>query len=118
MGTTTFYLKKNDLSTSLDKLNKKEIKQLANLSPHGKENDYIGWSTPMELHNGNIYLLVFWRGQLMKLEEAPEILKDKYYNRFTGKTMNIYEWTLLKRLMLNEIRQLDHEFKKKVKKKK
>lgn len=72
----------------------------------------------MELHNGNIYLLVFWKGRLMRLEDAPKNLNNKYYDKYRGKTRNEYEWTLLRRLILNEVESLDKEFKKSLRKQK
>ena len=54
----------------------------------------------------------------MKLEEAPKILNKKYYNRYTGKTVKEYEWTLLKKLILNQIAFLDKNFKKEIRAKK
>lgn len=53
----------------------------------------------------------------MKLEEAPIKLNRKYYDKYSGKTLNVYEWTLLKRLILNEVERLDKEFKKIIKSK-
>jgi len=118
MGTSTIYKKMNDLGLSFKSMTKKDLKELGRLSPWGKEQWYRGWSTPMELHNGNIYLLVFWKGKLMKLEEAPKILNKKYYNSYRGKTLKEYEWTLLKKMILNELNLLDKAFKKEIRKKK
>lgn len=118
MGTTTFYLRHNDLGARLSGMKKKELKILDKLSPYKKEHYAFGWRVPLELHNGNVYFLVFWKGRLMRLEEASKILNNKYYNKYTGKTLNIYEWTLLKKLALNEINSLDKEFKKLIRKKK
>ena len=118
MGTTTFYLRHNDLKTPLDMMSQKEIGILSRLSPYSKDNNYMGWRVPFELHNGNVYILVFWKGRLMKLEEAPEILKNKYYSRYSGKTLREYEWTLLRRLISREIVRLDKEFKRRLRKRK
>ncbi|MCX6741824.1 MAG: hypothetical protein NTX24_01450 [Candidatus Pacearchaeota archaeon] len=116
MGTTTFYLRCNDLRTKLRSLTKNELEKFDNLSPYRKENEGFGWSAPLELHNGNVYVLVFWKGRLMKLEDAPKILINKYYDKYQGKTIKEYEWTLLKRLILNEADYLDKEFKKEIRK--
>jgi len=118
MGTTTFYLKHNDLGISLNNMTQEEINTLSKLSPYQKNNNFKGWSTPMELHNSNVYLLVFWKGRLMKLEDAPITLRKKYYNSHTGKTLREYEWTILKRFMINEIKYLDKKFKKELRRKK
>ena len=40
---------------------------------------------PFELHNGNTYALVFWKGKLMKIEDAPKILNKKYYSKYQGR---------------------------------
>ena len=116
MGTTTFYLKHNDFGNKLNSMTKEELEKLSKLSPYSKEQSFSGWTVPFELHNGNVYVLVFWKGRLMKLEGAPNNLNKKYWNSYEGKTMNIYEWTLLKRRMLNNIEYLDKEFKKNLKK--
>jgi len=112
MGTTTFFLRHNDLGKPLSKMDKKELGKLEGLSPYGETQHYAGWSVPFELHNGNIYALVFWKGRLMKLEDAPKVLNNKYYDKRKGKKLNEYEWTVLKRYLLAEIAQLDKEFKK------
>ena len=119
MGTTTFCLRHNDLKRKLSGLTKKELDKLDRLSPYGGYDDQhaFGWHTPLELHNGNVYLLVFWKGRLMRLEQAPENLNKKYYDKYTGKTMNIYEWTVLKRFLIAEIERLDNHFKKPLKNK-
>ncbi|MFH1453934.1 MAG: hypothetical protein ABIH00_08175 [Armatimonadota bacterium] len=112
MGTTTFYLRKNDFAGSLNKMTKKDLEELNNLSPYNKDPHYMGWTVPFELHNRNVYVLVFWKGKLMKLEDAPDQLNRKYYDTYKGKTMKEYEWTLLKNMMLNRIEYLDKKFKK------
>jgi len=117
MGTTTFYLRHNDIGRKLSNLKKKELKILDDLSPY-KENHYaFGWEVPLELHNGNVYILIFWQGKLMKIEDAPKTLNKKYYDRYRGKTLREYEWTLLKNLILNQVKYLDKTFKKELRKK-
>lgn len=118
MGTTTFFLRQNDLSKPLNKMGKKELEKLNNLSPYSEEPYYSGWQVPLELHNGNVYILVFWKGRLMKIEEAHKILNKKYYSKYRGKEVNEYEWTVLKKYMLAEIEKLDKEFKKSLRKSK
>jgi len=118
MGTTTFFLRHNDLKKPLNKMTKKELTELDSLSPYGDKNDYAGWHVPFELHNGNIYPLVFWKGRLMKLEDAPKILTKKHYNKYRGKEVNEYEWTVLKRYILVELKEFDKEFKKSLRKNK
>ena len=112
MGTTTFFLRHNDLGKPLSKMDKKELEKLDRLSPYGETQHYAGWSVPLELHNGNVYGLVFWKGRLMKLEDAPKVLNKKYYDKRKGKNLNEFEWTVLRRYLLAEIEQLDKEFKK------
>ncbi len=118
MGTTTFYLKHNDIGPSLNRMSKEDLEALSKLPPYGKDNQHLGWKVPLELHNGNVYLLVFWKGRLMRLEDAPKNLNHKYYDKHRGKTLREYEWTLLRRLILSEVKCLDKEFKKKLKMKK
>ena len=52
----------------------------------------------------------------MKLEEAPSILNKKYYDKYKGKPIREYEWTLLKSLIVNEVAYLDKKFKSEVRK--
>ncbi|MBI5871881.1 hypothetical protein HZB88_02245 [archaeon] len=118
MGTTTFYLKHNDIGLSLAQMSKKDLEALSKLHPFGENNRYRGWTTPLELHNGNVYLLVFWKGRLMRIEDAPKILNKKYYNKYSGKVLREYEWTLLRGIILNETAYLDKEFKKSLRRKK
>ena len=119
MGTTTIFTRHNDLGLRFEHMSKEDLKNLSKLSPFSKDNQfYLGWKAAYELHNGNIYVMAFWKGSLIKLEEAPKILNKKYYNKYNGKVTKEYEWTLLKRLILNEIEYLDKQFKKELRKKK
>lgn len=116
MGTTTFYLRHNDFGRRLSGMKEKELKILDCLSPYKEENHAFGWRVPFELHNGNVYVLVFWKGRLMKLEDAPKILNKKYYDKYRGKTLKEYEWTLLKNFILSEVDYLNKKFKKELRK--
>lgn len=118
MGTSTIYVRHNDIKGRLSKMAKEELDKLDDLSPYGEGNPISGWFAKLELHNGNVYPLVFWKGRLMKLEDAPSKLDKKYYSRLSGKTLNEYEWTVLKRFLLAEVERLDKEFKKLLRKKK
>ena len=117
MGTTTFYLRHNDLRRRLKDMSKEELNKFDSLSPYKEDNSLYGWNVPMELHNGNVYFLVFWKGRLLKLNDAPKTLDRKYYDKYTGKTRKEYQWTILKGALLNEINYLDKEFKKSLRKK-
>jgi len=114
VGTTTFFLRFNDLHRDLNDMTKEELKELNKMGPYGKYKDWgiHGWRSPMELHNGNVYLLVFWKGRLMQLEDAPKLLNKKYYHKYSGKTLKEYEWTILKKYISNSVEYLDKEFKK------
>ncbi len=118
MGTTTFFLRHNDLGKPFTKMDKKELEKLDTLSPYGETQHHAGWSVPFELHNGNVYVLVFWKGRLIKIEDAPKTLNKKYYSKYSGKKVNEYEWTVLKKYMLAGIQRLDKEFKKSLRKNK
>ncbi len=111
MGTSTIYKKMNDLGLSFKSMNKKDLTELDKISPYKEDSYYRGWNAPFELHNGNIYILVFWKGKLMRLEDAPKQLSKKYYNKYTGRTLKEYEWTLLKKMISNELSRLDREYK-------
>ncbi len=118
MGTTTFYLRYNDFGARLKNLKKKELEKFDKLSPYKEENSAFGWRVPLELHNGNVYVLVFWKGKLMKLEGAPKELNKKYWDKYQGKFVKEYEWTLLKKLIENSLSYLDKEFRKGLRRKK
>lgn len=118
MGTTTFFLRHNDLGKPLNKMSKEELKKLNGLSLYGEVSNHAGWHVPLELHNGNTYVLVFWKGKLIKLEDAPKVLNKKYYNKYQGKEVNEYEWTVLKKYILAEVQRLDKEFKKSIRRRK
>ena len=72
MGTTTFYLRYNDFGARLRNLKKRELEKLDKLSPYSDDNHFLSWRVPLELHNGNVYALVFWKGKLMRLEDARD----------------------------------------------
>ena len=112
MGTTTFFLRLNDCGKPLQKMSKKELEELNKLTPYDDKPYKGGWLVPLELHNGNVYALVFWKGKLMKIEDAPKVLNKKYYDKYRGKKLKEYEWTILKKHLLAEIECLDKEFKK------
>ena len=118
MGTTAFFLRYNDSGKQLNKMSKKELEKLNNLSPYVETPYYAGWQVPLELHNGNVYALVFWKGRLIRIEDAPKILNKKYYSKHRGKEVNEYEWTVLKKYTLAEMKRLDKEFKKSLRKNK
>ncbi|MFH1510084.1 MAG: hypothetical protein ABIF10_00205 [Candidatus Woesearchaeota archaeon] len=73
------------------------------LSPYDEDHHKFGWRVPLDLHNGNVYVLVFWRGKLMRLDDAPKGLCRNYYDRYRGRQMNVYEWTLLKKRILADL---------------
>ena len=118
MGTTTFYLRHNDIGKKLGNMKKEELETMDKLSPYKEDSRAFGWRVPFELHNGNVNVLVWWTGRLMKLSDAPKELNRKYYNRYTGKTVREYEWTLLKRSILKDIEYLDRKFKNEIRKNK
>ena len=93
-------------------MSKKELEELNNVTPYDDKPYKGGWLVPLELHNSNMNVLVFWKGRLMRIEDAPKVLSKKYYDTYQGKKLNEYEWTILKRHLLSEIGHLDKEFKK------
>ena len=93
-------------------MSKKELAELNSTTPYDDKPYKGGWLVPLELHNGNVNVLVFWKGRLMKIENAPKVLNKKYYDTRRGKKLNEFEWTVLRRYLLAEIEQLDKEFKK------
>ena len=97
-------------------MSEKELKELNNLSPYDDKPYKGGWMVPLELHNGNVNALVFWKGRLMKFEDAPKALRKKYYSKHLGKEVKEYEWTVFKKYILAEVERLDKEFKKSLRK--
>jgi|GEM_PF-564248 len=116
MGMTTFFLRLNDCAKPLHRMGKKELKKLDSFSSCGEAQHHAGWHVPFELHNGNVYALVLWKGRLMKIEDAPKVLNRKYYDKYRGKEINEYEWTVLRKYIFAELQRLDKEFKKSLQK--
>lgn len=112
MGTSTIFRRHNDLHMPLKSMTKEELEKIDKLSPYSTENERSGWKAALELHNGNVEILVWWKGKLFSLRDAPEKLTKKYYDKYTGKELNIYEWTLLKNITIKEIKEFDKKFKK------
>ncbi|MBI5036441.1 hypothetical protein HZC09_03785 [Candidatus Micrarchaeota archaeon] len=73
MGTSTIFRRHNDLYQALSGMSKGQLASLDKASPWRAEQDLpSGWSAPLELHNGNVHVLVWWYGRLMRLEDAPK----------------------------------------------
>jgi len=112
MGTSTIFKRHNDLGCSLASMSKEELEKLDRLSPWGEKHESVGgWSAVLELHNGNFNPLIWWRGKLFRLQDAPKRLTGKYYNSYTGKYLPASEWTLLKKYLERELKELDREYK-------
>lgn len=112
MGTTTVYLKHSDFGRPLHRMSLEELERLATLSPYGTNNSFLGWTVPCELHNGNVYVMIFWKGRLLTLELAARTLTRKYYDKYRGKARREYEWTLLKKVIDHETKQAEAVFTK------
>jgi len=113
MGTSTLFRRYNDLRGRLSNMPKEELRKIDGLSPWKDEKEVVGgWSVIMELHNGDVIPLVWWRGRLFRLRDAPSILTERHYNRYTGKFTPAAEWTLLKRYLEAELERLDKEYKR------
>jgi len=113
MGTSTIFRRLNDLGGRLASMSKEELEKIDSLSPWKQEIESVrGWNAPLELHNGNAHILVWWYGRLMRIEDAPKQLSRKYYHKYSGKTLNVYEWTVLRKYCQNLLKQLDKEFKR------
>ena len=113
MGTATIFKRLNDLHGSLADMTKEELEKIDGSSPYSSEKLWLhGWSIEMELHTGNVEPLVWWKGRLMRLRDAPKLLTKKYYNKYSGKYSPSSEWTMLKKYLQAELEQLDKEFKR------
>jgi len=116
MGTSTIFQRYNDIGGRLSEMSKKELESIDAASPWKKEGASLpgGWRVPLELHNGNVHVLVWWKGQLMRLEDATKSLHRKYYDKYSGKTLRTYEWTIFKRFCRMMLEEADKEFRKSV----
>ena len=94
MGTTTFYLRHNDFGRPLNRMTKKELEKLDKMSPYSKDNSCLGWRVPLELHNGNVDVLVWWKGKLMKLQPKSLI----WILKLKKKTKDIFDLAAVTRL--------------------
>ena len=113
MGTSTLFKRYNDLGGRLAGMSNEDLARIDDLSPwEGKKEIVRGWSAELELHNGNFTPLIWWYGRLMRLTDAPHLLTGKKYNKYAGKSMREYEWTVAKRMILQELEMLDKEFKR------
>ncbi|MFH1200405.1 MAG: hypothetical protein V1708_05025 [Candidatus Micrarchaeota archaeon] len=113
MGTSTIFRRFNDLHGNLAGMSKEDLEKIDQLSPWRAENESVrGWSILMELHNGNFNPLVWWHGRLFHLKDAPLLLTKKYYNRYTGKNSPASEWTLLRKYLEHELKELDKVYKR------
>jgi len=113
MGTSTIFRRYNDLRQNLADMTKEDLEKLDDLSPWGAERERLhGWEALMELHNGNIHPLIWWYGKLFHLRDAPGLLTQRHYNRYTGKYSRASEWTLLKRYLEGDLNALDKEYKR------
>ncbi len=113
MGTSTIFRRFNDFGGNLASMSKEDLEKIDKLSPWKAEKESVhGWSVLMELHNGNYNPLIWWYGRLMYLRDAPKLLKEKYYNKYTGKYTRESAWTLLKVVLQRELEELDKEYKR------
>lgn len=113
MGTSTIFRRYNDVRFDLARMSKEDLEKLDELRPWGAEKESVhGWEALMELHNGNFHPLIWWYGRLFKLHDAPSLLTQRHYNRYTGKYSQASEWTLLRRHLEVELKALDKEYKR------
>lgn len=112
MGTSTLFRRLNDLRTPLAGMSKADLEKLDKMSPWGgAEKERVGgWSILMELHNGNFHPLIWWYGRLIHLKDAPKMLTGKYYHKYSGKYSRSSEWTLLRKYLEAELKELDKEY--------
>lgn len=113
MGTSMIFRWYNDLHQNLAGMSKEDLEKIDKLSPWSKEKESVqGWSILMELHNGNIEPLIWWKGRLLRLRDAPSVLTKKYYSKYDGKYLRSSEWTIFKKYLEGQLMQLDKEFKR------
>jgi len=116
MGTSTIFKRHNDFGSRLAGMSKEELEKLDKVSPWaGEQNLPYGWTAPLELHNSDIHILLWWKGMLIRLENAPEqeILHRKFWNRYKGKTENRSEWSIIKIALRYRIEEAERNYRKK-----
>lgn len=97
-------------------MSKEELERLDNASPWSRDPILPGgWEAPLELHNSDIHILVWWKGMMMRLEKAPEqeILHRKFWNRYKGKTQNRSEWSIIRRALNYRMEEAERTYLKK-----
>jgi hypothetical protein len=98
---------------SLQICQRKNLKKLDESSPWGEEKERVrGWEVVMEIHNRDFHPLIWWYGRLFHLRDAPRLLNNKFYNKYTGKYTRETEWTLVKGIIEKELKYLDKEYKR------
>lgn len=113
MGTSTIFRRYNDFGGRLATMSKEELAKIDAMSAWKSEKDRVqGWEVLMELHNGNVHPLIWWNGQLFHLRDGPGFLLRRHYNRYTGKYSNISDWTLLKKYLERELKELDKAYRR------
>ena len=61
MGTSTIFIRFNDLSRNPSQMTKQELKEFDLMVPYAEEKKRVaGWRAEMELHNGNFHPLIWW----------------------------------------------------------
>lgn len=117
LGTSTIFRRMNDIAKRLSDMTKDELQSLDNAKGWKEQTNLpAGWSVPIEVHNRNAHVLVWWYGKLIRLSEAPALLNQKYYSRWAGKRLNEYEWTVLKNACQKKLEELDKQFRKTLRK--
>ena len=113
MGTSTIFRRWNDYGGRLATMSKEELEKIDAMSAWKSEKERVMcWEVLMELHNSDFHPLVWWRSQLIRLSDAPQVLAKRHYNKYTGKYSNISEWTLLKKYLEDELKELDKKYKR------
>ncbi len=116
MGTSMIFRRHNDYGARLADMSKEDLEKLDKASPYSKNQDLpAGWSLPLELHNSDIHILVWWHGMLMRFEKAPEqeLLHRKFWNRYRGKIENRSEWTIVLRILRYCLHVAERNYRKK-----
>lgn len=117
MGTSTIFQRFNDFGRRLAGMTKKELEAIDTMSAYAseeqkQENLPGGWNCPLELHNRNIEVLLWYEGRLMRLHEAPPRLLDFFYNSWKGKTEKRTKWSVARRMLKMDIERAEEAFRR------
>jgi len=122
MGTTTIFQRHNDYGKRLSSMEKEELGAIDSISAYSSEEEKRkllpgGWYCPLEVHNSDIEVLLWYRGRLFRLMDAPENLLDFFYNKWKGKVEKRTKWSVARMLLKIQLAEAERRYEKALRKK-